>query len=275
MNNYKELPGQYPQDAVKWAEGIAAMNAKAEELQGQGLLPIRFPTPVETVSSQPAPAIVDLTEAVPQVNLLAQVISERLSTPDKVTAYWREKLSADGARAGIDIVVPDCDWTAEEIRRPMVDREGREVPGMMVYKPFRGGGGLNLLGKMYPEMTQSSIDTPVIENDERIGWFKVEALIDAPNLNSSQKQLEGFAIKTGYLGQRLSTYILASQASKDLVGEFFDQETSSRLLGSRGNGFVLYVLIQSWNDQFSAEWRLPPEDHFAYLGGRFEEVKRV
>lgn len=213
-------------------------------------------------------------ETVPQVNLLAQIIKDRLSTPEQVTSYWRTKLQADGERVEADISVPDCDWTAEEIARPMVDVLGNEVPGVMVYNSFQGKEGLSILGRMYPEMNHSYVgaNTPITDTEDRIGWFKVEATVDAPNRDTNQAQLEAFAKKQGYIGQRLSTYILVAQAIKDLTGQYSDQgNTLSRLLGSRDEGHVIYVYFSPFGELY-AGWNLALAYHYPRLGGRFEEV---
>ena len=42
MINYKEIPGQYPEDAARYAGGIGQVNKLVERLQRQGRLPERF-----------------------------------------------------------------------------------------------------------------------------------------------------------------------------------------------------------------------------------------
>lgn len=213
-------------------------------------------------------------------DLLKQAVADYVGNKDRitselVTAFWRTKLQVDGARVGLEIAVPDCNWTEEEIRRPMVDRKGKEVPGMMVYKP--GEVTLPILGRMYRAMQNFSVaeDSPVTDTHDTAGWVKVEATIDAPNLGTTQKDLEKFAEKTGYLGQGEATYILASQASKDLSGQYFDQgSTWSRLLGSRGEGRVLCASFYS-NGGLRVFWILGPQGRVSDLGGRSEEVKRA
>ena len=193
--------------------------------------------------------------------------------PELVTNYWRAKLQADGVKVGIDIVVPDCDWTEEEIRRPMVDIKGNAIGGMMV--PVLGEITLPLLGKMYPKIAGYSVreDTPIKDTHKTSGYVKVEATIDAPNRNTRPKELEDFAKKQGYLGQREITYILASQASKNLIDQYFDQgETWSRLLGSRSGGYPPDARFNPDGD-LVVGWHLGPQDPHLHLGARFEEVK--
>lgn len=199
--------------------------------------------------------------------------------PKVVTKYWSAKLAVDGARADLNIAVPDCNWTEEEMRRLMKDVSGKDVQGMMVYHPqeLLGKAGLVRLRQMYPEMNSyaTSEDTPITDTHKTIGWIKVEAPIDAPNLNTTQKDLEEHAKRAGFLPQRLTTYILASQATKDLIDEYFDHSpTYARLLGSRDGGGVVGAGFAPSGRLLVARL-LSPGDHDPDLGGRFEEVKRA
>lgn len=210
-------------------------------------------------------------------------MSERLErgrefpdTPEGVTGFWRTKLSTDGARVGVDLAVPECDWTAEEIQRPMVDIGGNQIAGIMV--TVLPEMTLPLLGRMYPELVHDTVTdgTPITDVHETPGWVKVYACVDAPNSDTTQQQLEEFARRVGYLGQRLRTYILASQAVHDLTGEYLDHYKGyARLLGSRFGDFrgrIIYVAFRA-NGHLIASEHMEPEDHFPHLGGRFEEVK--
>lgn len=248
-------------------------------VEGAKLWAARYPDipfPIQSTSGEPT-----ITEQTQRQNPLQQEIAElkKESTPESVTNYWRAKLQVDGARAGLVVDVPDCDWTEKEIKRPMVDIKGNPVAGMMVYKPeqFKGKEGLILLGKMYPQMASYSVreDTPITDMHETTGWVKVEAAIDAPNRNTRQKELEDFAKEQGYFGQRENTYILASQASKDLNGQYFDEdEIWSRLLASRGGGGVVGAFFNSDGD-LGVSSVLDPQARHPDLGARFEEVKKT
>jgi len=216
-------------------------------------------------------------------DLLTQTIEEYRKgplTPELVTNYWRANLQVDGARAGLNIEVPDCDWTEEEIKRPMVDIEGNAVPGMMIYFPEQliGKEGKIHLEEMYPEMANSSMydrSLSITDTHKTTGWIKVEAAIETPNRNTRQKALEAFAKKQGYLGQRENAFILASKASKDLTGSCFGQRgTCCRLLGSPYAGRVMYALFNSDGNSYIF-WLVSSEDQTPLLGARFEEVKRT
>lgn len=76
---------------------------------------------------------------------LRQAISEYkkgIRIPELFTAYWRAKLP--------DLSIPDCDWTEEAIRRPMVDIKGNQIPGLLV--PDFAEITLLVLGRKFPKM---------------------------------------------------------------------------------------------------------------------------
>lgn len=203
-------------------------------------------------------------------------------SPEANTNYWRTKLQADGKRIGLNISVPDCNWPEAEIKRPMVDVKGNEVPSMMAYVPqeLTGKEGLVKLGQMYPKMGSVSVQEGTAVQDSpdantKGGWIKVEAVVDAPNLNTTPKDLEDHAKEQGYFGQRENVYILAFQASKDLTGHYLDEgPTWSRLLGSRSESGVVSAHVNSGGD-LHVGWFLNPQDRDADVGGRFEEVKKA
>lgn len=211
---------------------------------------------------------------------LKQAIAEYqkdVRTPELITDYWRAKLQADAENAGLhlSIEIPPCNWTEEEIRRPMKDINGNDVPGIMV--PVIDTITLPVLGRIYPKMEDHTVqkDTFVKDTHDAKGWVKVCASIDAPNLNTPQRIAEEFAEQQGYLGQRLITYILAAQASKDLTGRYLDEGfTWSWLTGSRGRGGVVCACFLP-DGRLGTFWYLPPEIPYRYGGWCFEEVKRV
>lgn len=202
-------------------------------------------------------------------------------SPEANTNYWRAKIQTDGKRIEPGIFVLDCNWTEGEIRRPMKDNKGDEAPSMLVYdsKQLRGKRGLVRLGQMYPEMGSWSVQEGTTVQDssdtnERDEWVKVEATVDAPNLDTTQKDLEEHAKKQGYSGQQEAIYILASKKSKDLTGYYLDEEGTFSRLGSRRKGVVVSVSFHSDGHLF-AHWNLSPWHHLPHLGGRFVEVKKA
>ena len=193
-------------------------------------------------------------------------------------------MQADGKRIGLDISVLDCNWTKREMRKPMIGINGAEVPSMMVYIPqeLYGQEGLIKLGQMYPKMNIWPVQKETVawvmrdspDSSKKGRWIKVEATIDAPNINTTEKDLKNHAKAKKYSRQRLITYIFASQASKDLTGHYLDEESTWSRLGTHFQSEVAYVRFHSDGD-LTIPWPLDPQAHGAGIGGRFEEVKKA
>ncbi|KKQ41493.1 MAG: hypothetical protein A3H17_02640 [Candidatus Levybacteria bacterium RIFCSPLOWO2_12_FULL_37_14] len=218
---------------------------------------------------------------------LMQSIAElkvNLFSPEAITKFWKAKLQADGKRIGLDISVLDCNWTKREMRKPMIGINGAEVPSMMVYIPqeLYGQEGLIKLGQMYPKMNIWPVQKETVawvmrdspDSSKKGRWIKVEATIDAPNINTTEKDLKNHAKAKKYSRQRLITYIFASQASKDLTGHYLDEESTWSRLGTHFQSEVAYVRFHSDGD-LTIPWPLDPQAHGAGIGGRFEEVKKA
>ena len=195
-------------------------------------------------------------------------------TPKFQTEFWKDMFADDKS-----IVVPQCDWDEEAIRRPMVDVKGEQVSSMLVYHPdkFTEHEGLIHLGGRYPSLGSYSVreGTTIRNNHETTGYVKVEAVLGAPNLNTKEgdltKHLEGHS---NYKGQRESTYILLGQALFVLTGQYPDIQTISRLPGSSRDGRMIYAYRNS-DGYLRVRWDLDPQDRYPSIGGSFEEVKKA
>lgn len=238
---------------------------------------------IEKVAAEKTPSQSQRTQ-VPETptsesrKLLREVIDAYTKGPitsEVVTRYWQAKFNADGEGVGFNVIVPECNWSAEEIQRSMVDRHGNKVAGMMVYNSREIT--LPLLGRMYPKMRSYSVEdkTPITDIHDTEGWVKVYASVDALNLTTTRTQAESFAEDQGYLGGRLKNYILASQASHDLTGRYFDQgSTWSWLPGSRVGGLLVGADFGG-GGFLGVGWVLGPGIASSDEGWRFEEVKRT
>lgn len=187
-------------------------------------------------------------------------------TPDLVTNYWRAKLP--------DLNIPECDWTAKEIRRPMKDITGKNIPGILV--PVTDKMTIFGLSRRFPRLKNDEIDISASFTNihDTTGYVKIESSIYPPNRDTSHADLEAFAEKQGYLPARLLTYILASQASKDFTGAYLDEELSeSRLLGSCNISNIYAWFTKGGHLGIYGD--VNPEISDINLGGRFEEVKKV
>lgn len=195
-------------------------------------------------------------------------------TPEVVTAYWRSILPTH-------LTLPYCDWKVEEINRPMRTIDGRNIAGILVpdfYIP--------------PGLTgfRPYLNDPHTAN----GYVKMEASVDAPNLNTSEEELKAFAREQGYQEGRLQTYTLASTAINNLTGGYINEDGSwldqnctwSRLLGIRYSttdlhpsphsvsliGRTIAVQHDHRNGRLENDWI--SADRRVDVGCRFEEAKR-
>lgn len=194
------------------------------------------------------------------------------TSPELVTAYWRAKMAVDGKRAKVDISVADCDRTAEEIAK--LREKGRTL--VYVHPELTTQDGLVILGKMYPRMQNWAVKegTTVINEQSSGGWLDIESSRDSPNLGTRVQQAVDIFKGQGLTGQSLPAYILGSQASKDLTGHYFDENTYSRLPGSRYDGRIVHARFGP-DGRLDVYWRLGLDDllRASDLGARSEGVK--
>jgi hypothetical protein len=187
-------------------------------------------------------------------------------TPGDYSDYWRERWEAFGTIVGSEITVPSCDRSHSEIQE--LHEKGR----VLVFRPK--DLTLPQLGEMHPNMRSWSIrpDTAV-ESDPRFGWLDIADVTYDTYLDTDVDDLEDIARKTGRSGMTLETYIIGSHDHFDRTGEYFDHgsQTTSKLLGSRLDGYVLFASFNSdgYLNVFS-DWGIVRSMH---LGGRFEGMK--
>lgn len=235
-----------------------------------------FIFPIQTTATFTREAKV--TDPKPQ-DFLKQAIAEYkrgTRTPELVTAYWQNRFIVDGRRVGLRIEVPPCDWTEDEIKRPMLDISGKEVPGMMV--PELDAITLPILGRMYPRLGSRTVqeDSPVTETHTTRGWLKVYDSVDAPNRNSRRSDVERFAAEHGYLPGREKSYILSDLLMADTRGKHVDSgSTWSWLLGARVRDEGVHASVDS-NGYLVADWYLDdPGIPGRRSGFRLEEARKA
>lgn len=193
------------------------------------------------------------------------------TSPEAVTNFWQTfiRVSIEDSGKGIDVPqVPPCDRTPGELEA--LRQEGR----MMAYNP---GLSYPVLGKIFPKMNDYSVneDSPIKDKGAKPIWVDVEIDIDAPNIDTTEEDLDKLFKSQGRKGMRESTYIWAGQASKVLTGKYFDQgSTYSRLLSSSNDGNVVHADFDP-DGGLLVDWGLDPQAHDPNLGGRSEGVKRA
>lgn len=208
-------------------------------------------------------------------------------SPETITAFWQAFLD----KKELNVAVPACNWTTEEIRRPMVDISHREINAtMMVPKVLfieyidlnRLKQGRSTLILVDPAMgLPFRTELPIAERVTPAGklmeenkdkWIKTEATVNAPNRNTTEYQLKEFAKEQGYLLQELDTYTLASQANHALTGAYFDGLTWSRLLSYFPDDRSMAVRLGASGNLHINRW--PSYYGRPLLGCRFIEVKK-
>lgn len=251
----KRLPGN--QDPVKQF----AIKEREHLFTSAGLKDLEPKT--EAVSVAEKPSLGFLEQAVRE-------FKEKPYTPEAVTQYWQTLWQVWGEKAGL--LVPSCDRTAEEITK--LKKEDRKL----VYVPDELASQENrhLLGQIFPELQSYSVKKGNLITNESSqgGWFDIEASPDSPNRDTTEKDLEKLFKKQGKVGQRANVYIVGSQDAKLQTGHYFDENTSSRLLGSRRGGHVV-VVSSRVDGRLHVAWRLGPRDRDSRWGGRSEGVKKT
>lgn len=198
-------------------------------------------------------------------------------TPELVTktfrTIWqeREKLVPEEL-AGVKFEVSPCPFTIEELA-------SREKKGLRLgYLPqvLATQENRHILSKMFPKMQSASIqEGNNVTNDQNpFGWFDYEASIDAPYLDTTEKQLVD---KLGEKNRQLlseNQYIIAGQDSKLFVGEYLDEKNTSVRVGSCSEGHLVNACFSS-DGSLDVRWDLGPRRSDPSLGGRSSGVNRT
>lgn len=269
--NYKEISRQVKEQDAKFKIGADLMDEFAGSLEKKGLLPKRLEEPGLPESKPQAKTEVLADSKDLQLQSMAEEYSTQPHTPELVTKFWQTFLETSVKGQGLDISIPvvSCDRTAEELEA--LKKEGRMwVPQTQLTYPQ--------LGQIFPKMQSYTVqkDSPIKDEfGQDAKGVDVEVDADAPNRNTTQKDLENLFKKQGRKGMKLSTYILASQASKVLTDHYLDEGFIwSRLLGSRNEGFVVDANFGP-DGCLYVGWVLGPRGRGPCFGGRSEGVKKA
>lgn len=179
--------------------------------------------------------------------------------PNVVTDFWGSLLTAS------DVAV-HCVYSSAELK-DLAKRERGPV-----YVP---NFSYPDLGQKFSGLGSWAVakDSPVKDDRETVGWTDIETALEAPYRRTTESQLQEKFAKEGRVGARLKTGVLASEASKLLVGHYFDEgATWSRYLRSRHEGQVVYAHFHSSGYLYVLS-HLKPEYASPLLGGRSEGVK--
>ncbi|MDO8618402.1 MAG: hypothetical protein Q7R49_00490 [Candidatus Daviesbacteria bacterium] len=202
----------------------------------------------------------------------------KVLTPDLIDHTWQGIWRVIGERVEYEYQVPTCDRTTEELEK--LKKEGRAV--LLLPSDIYTPDGLVRLGRAFPLM-RSWITNPkeavkISHGSTEGGSIGIEMSLDAPYRTSKgyrQQELVDRITADGRSGQRFPTYLVGSQFSQFLTGQYFDINTWSRLPGSSYGGRMLHAYFYSDGvaNVYDGYWS--PRIQYPRLGGRSEGVKRA
>jgi len=195
-------------------------------------------------------------------------------TPELVDTTWQTLWGEWGKRVRGTFDVPSCDRTPEELAQ--LQKENKAV--LLIPDNL----DLVMLGNMFPEMKRRAIQAETTVTDEQStgGCVDIEMDIESPHGNTTEDQaIESLKLQ-GRNGQRLKTYFIGSEFSKALTGHGFDNNTFSRLPGSRSK-YIYDREDRMMYAPFFTIGHVPhdvllfPHDHQPHIGFRSEGVKKA
>ena len=215
------------------------------------------------------------SEAQDVVDPLAQVkeaYQNQPHTPELATQTHQAIWQARGELVGATYKVTPCPYTQEQLAD--LEADGKRVgylPAQLATQQTR-----HKLGEMFPKMQSHSVKegNSVTNDDDPSGWFDYEAAIDAPYLDTKEKQLTERVAKDGRRLLSLNEYIVAGQDSKLFTGEYLGQASTWVRLGSRCGGRVVNARFNG-DGGLLVNWNLDADDHLPDLGGRSSGVEKA
>src|SRR3989344_73730 len=168
-------------------------------------------------------------------------------TPELVDKTWQILWGEWGKRIGVSFRdIPSCDRTPEELA--LLQKENKAV--LLIPDILYTEEGLILLGNMFPKMKiWAAKNENEIKNEvNKGGCIDIEKVSDSPNRGIAGYQATELFRQQGREGQRLATYIIGSQLSKLSVRQYFDEITTSYLLGSNLGGNIVTAHRSSSGD---------------------------
>lgn len=191
-------------------------------------------------------------------------------TPESLTTTFQEIWKTRGENVDREFIVPACNWSKAEL--DILQRQGRGLTYLPpeIFLP----GGLVLLGKIFPGMkSHSLLEGASFKNEyDDSGWIAIETSIYAPNADTTESHLRDILTSQGRKGMRLPTYIVASWDSKLFNGQYFDENSCSRLIGTLWENRTVSSLFLP-TGRLHVGRRFGPVYRGFRLGGRSEDLK--
>ncbi len=176
-----------------------------------------------------------------EVNKIRSLYEKRVHTYKLITEVWRRFWNWRMEKKLVEIYVPPCDRSSEEIRE--LEEEGR----MLIYVPpvFSASEGLRRLNDFFVSYEAAGLPKAedIINNHEQHGWLDVEKSLRAPHIGKGEATIALLESERGWKVQTLNTYIIGSEFSQLVSGHCFDEGTYS-MVASRSEGENLLVRQQ-------------------------------
>ena len=211
------------------------------------------------------------SERLAELDLIGPAIAEyksQLLTPELVNKTWQTILGERGKRIDKTFDVPTCDRTIEELAQ--LQKENKAV--LLIPDNLT----LVDLGRMFPEMQSWAVQegTTIADEQTEGGCIDIEMDLESPHRGTTEGQIDEFLKSQKRNGQRLKIFIFGSQLSKLSTGHYFDEDTWSRLPGSRYEGRMVDAHFRS-RGYLGVGWSLIPKAHGPEVGFRSEGVKKA
>jgi hypothetical protein len=188
-------------------------------------------------------------------------------TPELVNTTWQTLWGEWGKRIEETFDVPSCDRTSEELAKLQKENKAALL--------IPDNVDLVMLEKMFPQMRSWAVsEGATVTESSRGGSIDIEMDVDSLHRDTTEAQVNDFLESQERDGQRLKTYIIGSQLSKLLTGRYFDENSWSRLPGSRYEGGMVGARFISvgYLDVVSG---LVPQGRHPGMGFRSEGVKKA
>lgn len=194
-------------------------------------------------------------------------------TPELITKFYQTIWRARGESVDMVFEVCPCPFTQKELTALEQQRKRRVgyLPAELATQQNR-----HILGRMFPQMRSNSVQkNNLVTNDKNpYGWFDYEIEVDAPYLNTNEKQLIERLTEDGRKLLSLNQYIVAGQDSKLLTGRYLDEERTWTRLGSRNKGLIVSAGFYQ-GGSLEVIWFLESGGRGQRLGGRSSGAKKT
>lgn len=205
--------------------------------------------------------------------------------PAEQTALQREIWRVRGERVGARYAVPQCPYSETELA--VITASG----GRMAYLPpeLASQHARNLLGAIFPLLRCYAVHAgnAFPNTADRVGWFDYDAGIDAPYPDLDERGVRSVLAAAGRELLSLNQYIVASQDSQLLTGQYLDERRTWARVGTTFDGHAIAVrfdgpeMAEGLGDEEPVEgsllvaYDLHPDDHGGMLGARTTSAGRA